>query len=132
MATLDATGQITCGDLTVGGSTIQNLVDNASGGGLTQSDLNLKQNKLTAGTNIISDSSTIVISATVGVTQSDLSSFQPQLNSNVSITTGPISSSSIIARSDAAISASTIRAGTDLLIGSGDISTINVLDKKKN
>ncbi len=44
LATLSASGQITCSDLTVGGSTIQTLVDNASGSGLTQSDLDLKQN----------------------------------------------------------------------------------------
>ena len=80
LGTLSASGLVTCGDLTVGGKSITTIVNEASGNSLTQSDLDLKQNKLTAGTNITIDTTTNVISATGGVTQSDLNLKQNILN----------------------------------------------------
>jgi len=141
LATLETSGQITCGGLIVGGSTIQTLVDNASGSGLTKSDIDGKQDILTAGNNIsivtstdtTTNITTNTISAINEVTQSSLTSalsnYQPKLGSGVSIITDTISAGNITARDDAAINGSTIRARSSLLIGTGTISTINVLDE---
>jgi len=102
-----------------------------------------KQDILTAGNNIsivtTTDTTTNIttntISAAGEVTQNDLtsalSSYQPKLGSGVSIITDTISAGNITARDDAAINGSTIRARSSLLIGTGTISTINVLDELK-
>jgi hypothetical protein len=122
LGTLDAGGLITCGDLTINGEDIQTLVDNASGSGLTKSDIDGKQDILTAGNNItiVTTTDTTIISAAGEVTQSGLTSalsnYQPKLGSGVGIITDTISGS-------------TIRARSSLLIGTGTISTINVLDE---
>jgi len=47
LASVDASGLATCGSLTIAGQDIQTYVDNASGSGLTKSDINGKQDKLT-------------------------------------------------------------------------------------
>ena len=72
LATLSASGLVSCGDLTVSGKTITTLVNEASGSGLTKSDIDDKQDKLTAGTNITINTATNTISATGDVTQDDL------------------------------------------------------------
>ena len=94
LGTLDANGLITCGDLTINGEGIQTLVDNASGSGLTKSDIDGKQDILTAGTNITinttTDTTTNIttntISATGEVKQSDLNKYQLNLSATSLLT----------------------------------------------
>jgi len=52
LASVDATGLVTCGSLTISGQDKQTYVDNASGSGLTKSDIDGKQDKLTLTSNI--------------------------------------------------------------------------------
>ena len=47
LASVDASGLVTCGSWTIFGQDIQTYVDNASGSGLTKSDIDGKQDKLT-------------------------------------------------------------------------------------
>jgi len=127
---------ISCGDSTVGGSTIQTLVDNASGSGLTKSDIDGKQDILTAGNNIrivtTTDTTTNIttntISATNEVTQDDLtfalSLKQQKINASVQLTTNTISSSNITGRIGTTISAPTISATETLLVEGTDINTL--------
>jgi len=136
LATLDATGQITCGDLTIDGQSIQTYVDNASGSGLTKSDIDGKQDILTAGNNIsivtTTDTTTNIttntILATNEVTQDDLTSAlslkQQTINASVQLTTNTISSSNITGRIGTTISAPTISATEKLLVEETDINTL--------
>ena len=117
LGTLDASGLITCGELTVGGKTIVNLVDEASGSGLTQSDIDAKQDKLEAGSNISIDETTNIISSTFTI------------NENTNLTTASIICDDITSRVGHTITGDTIQARTNLLIGTGTVSTINVLDE---
>ena len=117
LGTLDASGLITCADLEVGGKTITTLVDEASGSGLTQSDIDGKQNKLYAGANVSIDQDTNTISSTFTI------------NENTDITTGSIISDDITSRVGHNITGGTIRARTNLLIGTGVVNTINVVDE---
>jgi len=117
LGTLDASGLITCADLEVGGKTITTLVDEASGSGLTQSDIDGKQNKLYAGANVSIDQDTNTISSTFTI------------NENTDLTTGSIISDDITSRVGHNITGGTIRARTNLLIGTGVVNTINVVDE---
>ena len=97
-----------------------------SSGGITQSQLDTKQNTLTAGTNITIDANNNISSS--GVTQSQLDTKQPTLNDNVDITTGTISSGNITGRVGSTITAPTITAptitaSTSLLYGTTNVET---------
>jgi len=128
LATLDATGLVSCGDLTVSGKTITTLVNEASGSGLTKSDIDDKQDKLTAGSNITIDTTTNTISATNEVTQNDLTSAlslkQQKITASVQLTTNKISSSDITGRIGTTISFPNVSATETLLVEETDINTL--------
>jgi hypothetical protein len=86
LGTLDASGLITCGDLTINGEDIQALLDNVSGSGLTKSDIDGKQDILTAGNNITINTTTNTISATGEVTQADLNTKRDNLSATSLLT----------------------------------------------
>ena len=129
--TLDATGQITCGDLTVGGSTIQTLVDNASGSGLTKSDIDGKQNILTAGKNIsivtttetTTNITTNTISATGNVTQTELAKTQDNISATSLITLATLNVMSSLGVSTILDVPGEITCDS-LLVGGTDINTL--------
>ena len=80
MNSITATNQVSCGSLIVDGDNIQTIISNANGSSLTKSDIDGKQDKLEAGSNITIDPTTNIISATGGVSQSDLDLKQIILN----------------------------------------------------
>ena len=76
---------------------MNNIISSSGGGSITQEDLDLKQDKLSAGTNITIDENN-VNSSNSDITQSDLDLKQNTLTSTSNITTGTISSGKITGR----------------------------------
>ena len=96
LATLTASGLVSCGDLTVGGKTITTLVDEASGSGITQTDIDGKQDILEEGTNISINANTKVISTTSIINVNTLNAISDSFTSTVSNVPGEISCDSLL------------------------------------
>jgi hypothetical protein len=131
LGTLDANGLITCGDLTINGEGIQTLVDNASGSGLTKSDIDGKQDILTAGNNITinttTDTTTNIttntISATSEVTQANLNTKQDNLSATSLLTIATLNVMSELGVSTISNNPGEITCDS-LIVGGNDINTL--------
>jgi hypothetical protein len=96
LATLTASGLVSCGDLTVGGEDIQTFVDNASGSGLTKTDIDGKQDILEEGTNISINATTNVISTTSTINVNTLNVISDSFTSTISNVPGEITCDSLL------------------------------------